>query len=88
MKKQKSNDFKVYFFLSCIFFIPLILFIVGVWLFLPQKIATTVIGFVGFVIIVAGPFWAMQLEKRLRDFFSPRKKKDDSAVINLFEESE
>lgn len=88
MKKNDQNKFKVYIWLSILFFVPLILFIVAAWLFLPLKIATTVIGFVGLVVIVAGPIWAMQLEQKLRERFMPQKKRDYSAVLKLLDEDD
>ncbi len=55
------------------FLIPLVLFVAGCLVFLPRRFAIMVIGLAGFTVMVVGPFWAMQLEKTLRDKFVLRK---------------
>jgi positive regulator of sigma E activity len=88
MKSNDPNKFKVYAWLCVLFFAPLVIFILSAWLFLPLKLATTVIGFVGLIVIIAGPIWAMQLERRLRAHFMPKKKRDYEAVLKLLDENE
>jgi len=87
MEKEKKNDFLIYTLLTCIFFIPLGVFIFCTWFFLPQKIATTVIGFVGLIVIVGGPFWAMQAEQKLRNRFSSKSENDGLLDLDLSEDS-
>jgi hypothetical protein len=86
MEKQKKKEFFVYLLLTCIFFVPIIVFIFCVWFFFPLKIATTVIGFVGLVVIVGGPFWAMQMEQKLRKRFLSDKTNECPEEQDLFEE--
>ncbi len=69
------SKIKLYSLMLLIFFGPLILFVAASYFLLPQKVAVMVVGLAGFVIIVAGPFWAMSLERRLRDRYMPQPKK-------------
>ena len=68
----------LYSIMSALFFVPLAVFVVVVMVFVPRKYGVMVIGLAGFVLLVAGPFWALRLEKYLRDrYMRPEKKKID-----------
>jgi sugar phosphate permease len=86
--KKKKNNFKIYGILTILFFGPLVLFILAAWYFLPAKFASTAVGFVGLLFIVGGPLWAMQLEKKLRDRFEAKPKRDYSDVYKILDEDE
>jgi len=76
---------KLYLLMLFIFFGPLFLFVAATYLLLPQKAAVMIIGLVGFVMIVAGPFWAMGLERRLRDKYMSKPKQGlDSEKLRQF----
>lgn len=57
-----------------IFFGPASLFVFCAVYFLPKQAAVMCVGLAGFVMIVAGPFWAMSLERRLMDRYMPKKR--------------
>jgi len=61
------HNFFIYLLLVLSFIIPIGIFVLVVLLFLPRQVAILVIGLTGFTVMVVGPFWAMRLEKRLRD---------------------
>ena len=68
---NKENVF-IYGAIIVIFVVSIGLFIVCAVLLLPSRIASMVVGLAGFIVIVVGPFWAMMLEKRLRDRYKKK----------------
>ena len=73
MKKEKN--FIVYSLLIIMFLGFTALFAWLVLLFVPNKLAIYLLGLSGLVLMTAGPFWAMGLERMIRDFLSSKHKK-------------
>lgn len=60
------KDAKVYLFVCALFFIPLGLGAAAAFFFLPRRIACMAVSLAGFILVVAGPFWVLQLEAYVR----------------------
>ncbi len=73
---DKENLF-IYGVIILIFLVSIGLFILCIALFLPPRVASMIVGLAGFTVLVAGPFWAMMLEKKLRDKFQKTRKKHE-----------
>ena len=70
---NKENVF-IYGTIIIIFVVSIGLFVLCAALLLPARVASLVVGLAGFTVLVVGPFWAMMLEKRLRDRFEKTRK--------------
>lgn len=71
---------KVYIALKVIiiFFGVVAIFVAMSVLFLPRRIAAMVVGLGGFTVLVVGPFWAMALEKRLKEKWEKKNKPQEN----------
>ncbi len=71
---KKLREYNIYILVAAIFFGLTLFFAYVLFKYLPMNIAGSVVCFGGVFLIFAGPFWALALERKIRDIFKEDKK--------------